>query len=57
MEGLMFPKEKTKKKRKSHPPSILGSRKGKCYLCGRYTKTEEHLRRLWTESGFMSGMP
>lgn len=42
MEGLMFPKEKAKKKRKSHPPSILGSRKGKCYLCGKYTKTEEH---------------
>lgn len=26
----------------SHPPSILGSRKGRCYLCGRYGHTEEH---------------
>ena len=42
MEGLMFPKEKTKKKRKSHPASILGSRKGRCYLCGKYAKTEVH---------------
>ena len=40
--GLMFPKGTTKKKRKSHPPSILGSRKGRCYLCGRYIHTEVH---------------
>lgn len=42
MEGLMFPKKETKKKRRSHPESILGSRKGRCYLCGKYTKTEVH---------------
>lgn len=42
MSGLKFPKEETKKKRMSHPASILGSRKGRCYLCGRYTQTEEH---------------
>lgn len=40
--GLKFPKGKTKKKRISHPASILGSRKGRCYLCGRYIQTEEH---------------
>lgn len=39
----MFPKEaKVKKKRISHPASILGSRKGRCYLCGRHCQTEEH---------------
>ncbi len=42
MSGLKFPKEETKKKKMSHPASILGSRKGRCYLCGRYTQTEEH---------------
>ena len=40
--GLMFPKGTTKKKRKSHPKSILVSQKGRCYLCGRYTQTEDH---------------
>lgn len=40
--GLKFPKGTKKKKRRSHPASILGSRKGRCYLCGRYTQTEEH---------------
>ena len=40
---IMFPKKtKAKKKRTSHPASILGSRKGRCYLCGRYCQTEEH---------------
>ena len=42
MSELKFPKEKKKKKRISHPASILGSRKGMCYLCGRYGSTEEH---------------
>lgn len=42
MSGLKFPKSEKKKKRMSHPPSILGSRKGRCYLCGRYGHTEEH---------------
>lgn len=42
MSGLKFPKGEKKKKRMSHPPSILGSRKGRCYLCGRYGHTEEH---------------
>lgn len=42
MSELKFPKEKTKKKRISHPASILSSRKGRCYLCGRYAQTEEH---------------
>ena len=42
MSGLKFPKEETKKKRMSHPASILSSQKGRCYLCGRYAQTEEH---------------
>ena len=41
--GLKFPKGTSKKKkRKSHPPSILGSQKGWCYLCGRCTNTQVH---------------
>ena len=40
--GLKFPKGNKKKKRMSHPASILGSRKGRFYLCGRYAQTEEH---------------
>ena len=40
--GLKFPKGEKKKKRIPHPGSILGSRKGCCYLCGRYGQTEEH---------------
>lgn len=41
--GLKFPKGTSKKKkRKSHPPSILGGQKGWCYLCGRCTHTEVH---------------
>ena len=39
MSGLKFPKEETKKKRMSHPASILGSRKGRCYLCSRCGQT------------------
>ena len=42
MSGLKFPKEETKKKRMSHPASILGSRKGRCYLCSRCGQTQEH---------------
>lgn len=41
-DGLLFPKRKTKKKRKSHPPSIICGDKAHCYLCGRYGYTEEH---------------
>lgn len=33
MTGLMFPKQKTRKKRKKHKPSILHKRDGTCYLC------------------------
>lgn len=40
--GLKFPKGTKKKKRISHPASILGSWKGYCYLCGQYGQTEEH---------------
>lgn len=42
MSGLKFPKEETKKKRMSHPASILGSRKGRCYMCSRCGQTQEH---------------
>ena len=42
MSELKFPKGKKKKRRLSHPASILGSRKGRCYLCGEYGQTEEH---------------
>ena len=42
MSELKFPKGKKKKRRISHPASILGSRKGRCYLCGEYGQTEEH---------------
>lgn len=42
-EGLLFPKEQSKKKRKKHRKSIIsGNRKGVCYLCGRYGFTHEH---------------
>ncbi len=30
---LMYPKQKTKKKRKRHPPSIISQEPGTCYLC------------------------
>lgn len=40
--GLKFPKGEKKKKRIPHPGSILGSRKGCCYLCGKYGQTDEH---------------
>lgn len=33
MDGLMFPKTPTKKKRKVHKKSILHSKDGTCYLC------------------------
>lgn len=33
MSGLMFPKTPKKKKRKSHPRSILHEKNGTCYLC------------------------
>lgn len=46
--GLMFPKAGRKKRRKSHPPSLIPWPKGICFLCvklhGDYTEknTEEH---------------
>ncbi|MCI6467045.1 MAG: hypothetical protein MSA90_16460 [Faecalicatena sp.] len=46
--GLMFPKEKRKKRKKLHKESILKTGKGTCYLCARlnndyrYKYTEEH---------------
>lgn len=33
MSGLMFPKQKRKKKRKVHKPSIIHRKDGTCYLC------------------------
>ena len=42
MGELLFGKEPQKKKRRSHPKSIMGSRKGICYLCGKAGPTEEH---------------
>ena len=42
-EGLLFPKEKQKKKRKRHKKSVIpGNRKGICYLCGKHGYTHEH---------------
>lgn len=32
---LMYPKQKTKKRRKKHPPSIVRQEPGTCYLCVR----------------------
>ena len=41
--GLLFPKVKSKKKRKKHHASIIPcNRKGVCYLCKRHTYTHEH---------------
>lgn len=63
MDDLMYPKEKTKKKRMQHPPSILELPKGMCLLCylegdTRYKVTEEHhvlfgrgLRKISEENG------
>ena len=45
---MAFPKPKKKKKRISHPKSILNTEKGVCYLCAnlygdyRQQYTEEH---------------
>lgn len=33
MTGLLFPKQKSVKKRKTHKPSILHQKDGTCYLC------------------------
>lgn len=41
-EGLMFPKNQTRKRRMFHPASILNSQKGMCFLCHRVGQTEEH---------------
>ena len=35
MTGLLFPKQKAAKKRKTHKPSILHRKDGTCYLCVR----------------------
>lgn len=40
--GLMFPKIPAKKKKRRHHKSILATQKGQCYLCRKYTCTEEH---------------
>jgi len=40
--GLMFPKVPAKKKKKCRHKSILATQKGQCYLCRKYTYTEEH---------------
>ena len=43
MTELLFGKKPQKKKRQSHPKSILpGNRKDRCYLCGLPGPTEEH---------------
>ena len=62
----MFPKIKSKKRRKKHPPSILHKKDGTCYLCMRlldnysqYRIVHEHHvypgnpnRRISEENGF-----
>ena len=40
---MMYPKQKTKKRRMKHPPSILPQRPGECYLCERMG-----MIRYWT---------
>ena len=40
---MMYPKQKTKKRRMLHPPSILRQRPGECYLCERLG-----MIRYWT---------
>ena len=45
MSGMMFEKEGRKKKRHKKKYSgsrIPGDQKGRCYICGRYTQTENH---------------
>ena len=49
MKGLLFPKPKNKKKRKSHKKSIMQEKNGTCYLCMKlhgdyriHTYLEEH---------------
>lgn len=41
--NLMYPKQKTQKRRMKHPPSILPQRPGECYLCERLG-----IVRYWT---------
>ena len=40
---MMYPKQKTKKRRMKHPPSIIQQRPGECYLCERLG-----IVRYWT---------
>ena len=40
---MMYPKQKTKKRRMKHPPSIIQQRPGECYLCERLGMV-----RYWT---------
>ncbi len=40
---MMYPKQKTQKRRMKHPPSILQQRPGECYLCERLG-----MIRYWT---------
>ena len=42
MDELLFGKKQQKKRRRRHPKSIMGSRKGWCYLCDKQGPTEEH---------------
>ena len=42
-EGLLFPKNHQKKKRKKHHKSIIDRNiKGQCFICGKYGDTECH---------------
>ena len=41
-EGLLFPKQKTKKKKQIRRGSIIQGRKGWCWLCDKQKPTEEH---------------
>lgn len=64
MSDLMFPKPKWKKRKKRHPPALIGREKGICFLCAkngdyRQKVTEEHhvffgngLREVSEANGF-----
>lgn len=42
-EGLLFPKETARKKRKKHHKSIIDQdTKGRCFICGKQGYTERH---------------
>lgn len=66
MSGLLYPKQKRKKRRRKHPPSIIHQEPGTCWLCvalgtymGRHRYLEEHHifpgtwgRKISEENGF-----